>query len=260
MMFLNISDFIIKIDYLKYKHNKKTCDTHKKFFLKEFRSFQTFSKNKRVDLTLKVDPKNCRIIKTKSILFYPLLIKKRNYYRIFTSLNMNLFYYAFEEMVQDLFDKNKDIILHCSAIEHNNQVSLFLGKSGAGKSTLVKLLKLHLRPISDDIALIRKLGDNFFLYQSPAREKNDYPITRRKYSIKNIFLIEKAKKNMIRKISVPNKFLNQQLSNSIRNRVFKNTLTAFVEKHSNCFYSFAFNNQASVAHYFMNFIATSKND
>ncbi len=257
MIYFRIADFIIKVIYYDYQSNKYIFDAYHKFIKKELGLFLT-KKTSKVDLILNINSQEAKIIRNKSFLFCCLLVKKSHVYYTHTTLSVTHFYNVIEEIIRDLFDKAQDIILHCSAVEYNNQAYVFLGESGSGKSTMISLLKSKFRPLSDDIALIRKKGDKFFLYQTPTKERNNYPLTLKKYPLKNIFFIKKSAHNSIMKTELNNRRIQQLFVKGIRNRVVKNTVANFIGKYQDHFYYFSFVKNESASQYLLNFIKSRR--
>lgn len=86
-------------------------------------------------------------------------------------------------------------LLHASACEIEGKAILFLGGSGAGKSTAVNLVKNRFPTLSDDLSIIRKVGNEYYFYQHPFEEKN--PVSRKtieEHPIGNFFFINKSSK------------------------------------------------------------------
>lgn len=89
--------------------------------------------------------------------------------------------------------KNKGFILHASASKIGEQTYLFLGESGAGKSTIVSLLNPKGQTIADDSIIIKKEGNNYFVYQTPFVEKNQIIRTSKKYPLSSVMFLIKSK-------------------------------------------------------------------
>ncbi len=62
--------------------------------------------------------------------------------------------------------RKNGFFIHAAATEYNNIGWLFPGKSGAGKTTLAEEMKSH-RILTDEMALILKYDNNWYVYGSP---------------------------------------------------------------------------------------------
>lgn len=259
MIYLSIFNFTIEIVFSNYKLNKFACDFHKDYILKKLAAHILKKKvKKKPDFTIKINASEKNIVRSKSIILYPVLIIKNNIYHTYTSISPLLFHnVVMVEVLMDIIGKNQDIVLHCSAIEHNHRAYIFLGKSRSGKSTIVKLLKSNFNPLCDDLAFIRKINDTYYLFQAPIEEKNNYPKTQKGYQIAKIFFLNKSVQNNIQKIKSKDNLVFQKLTINIKNIVSKSKLNKFINTHDFNFLSFK--KDASITKHLMSFIETDEN-
>ena len=94
--------------------------------------------------------------------------------------------------------KGKGVILHCCCLNDHGQGILFSGESKAGKSTIAELWKGKegVTVLTDDRAIIRKIGNRFYAYGTPwhSTAKVHSP---EHVPIEKIFFIKHAKENAI---------------------------------------------------------------
>jgi hypothetical protein len=87
---------------------------------------------------------------------------------------------------------------HASAVRKNDVSYVFTGFSGSGKSTIVELLsKENYDIIHDDIIILRKKEDGFFVYNPPIAP---YTLPK-KAKIKALFFLHHARENKLEKLS-----------------------------------------------------------
>lgn len=182
----------------------------KKCYLKS--PFAKFIKNSLVKNTplaiLELNPKkaanNIDIFKLKSNC-------QKLFFKLECSENVFFLFPIIEQILRKifytLFFKNNGFIMHASAIIHKKKALIFAGPSGAGKSTVSKILShdSFFQPIADNNVYVRKEKNNFFIYKSPFLEWNvvykNQISPNDKFLIHKVFILKKAKRNKIKKIS-----------------------------------------------------------
>ena len=106
--------------------------------------------------------------------------------------------------------KKDGIFVHGMGVKDRNKGLLFAGKSKSGKTTLAKIYHKDSDALvlNDDRIIVRKKNDNFYIYGSPWHgEFSDYLESRiESAKLKEIFFLQKAKKNSIRPVSVSKAF------------------------------------------------------
>lgn len=172
---------------------------------------------------------------------------KKPYYRIYFSNNKKNnkpseknFYLDYKTKLNKVFFvvrnilrrylKNKGFFLHCSAnLLENKFAIIFLGNSGAGKTTVSNLLNKKYKKIIDDVAIIIKKNNFFYIYQTPFTEKNIFVKKNKGYKIKSVFILKKnnfftiyKEHNHIRNLFkllkqlwIDKKYLSSQTTNAI---------------------------------------------
>jgi hypothetical protein len=94
----------------------------------------------------------------------------------------------------DFFASNMHIqLFHSSSIVVKQKAYLFIGPSGAGKSTLINLVPRKYR-YSDDIAVIKKVGQKYFLLP-PIFERTNLGLNKKSYILERIFSLKQAQEN-----------------------------------------------------------------
>lgn len=95
----------------------------------------------------------------------------------------------------------KDIIMiHASSIRKKNLAYVFCGPSGSGKSTIVKLAKNN-TPSSDDITVIKKEGNKYFVYPSPFDKLRVGNLGKQKALLAKIFVLHQSDWTAIKPIN-----------------------------------------------------------
>ena len=121
-------------------------------------------------------------------------------------------YVEFIACLRKICEKLSDfdaVMLHAAAITMDDRGYLFSAKSGTGKSTHIALWQKvfgdKVRIINGDKPIIRRLGDEFFIYGSPWCGKENISENIRAKACAIAFL-ERGEKNGISKISASDTF------------------------------------------------------
>lgn len=98
--------------------------------------------------------------------------------------------------------QGRGVILHCCGIEVNEKGYLFVGESGAGKSTLAGLWdeEKGIDVLSDDRTIVRKNGDDFWVYGTPWHGEAKF-VSPRGVKLEKIFFLHHGQENEIRKLN-----------------------------------------------------------
>lgn len=105
-------------------------------------------------------------------------------------------------VLRTLLQKKGGFFLHASAVNIDGMANIFLGESGGGKSTAMNLLRKNYLPLSDDVAIIKKIKKEYYFYQTPFLQKEFwYGRSSREYHIKKVFFLQKANFFKIEKIN-----------------------------------------------------------
>ncbi len=163
----------------------------------------------------------------------------------FYYLSMDLFDIILRNIFNSLLLVNHGLTLHASSCLTKKGAFVFLGESNSGKSTIAKLLAKTYLPLNDDMTVIRKIGDKFFLFQTPFiqrniyQKKNNTPI-----HINSIFFIHKSP--VCRLIKVKNKLtvLNNLIKLTTYNKNFleypKKDLSEYLKTLNSIIYKYDF--------------------
>lgn len=204
-LFIKVANFKIKVVFYKPAEERKIFFLNfYDQFLKYFSGF-IISKNSSQKFDGLIEIKDNQffqtITKKNKFFFFGFEKIKNNHYLTYYQINIDHFFLLIQELIFYLL-KEEGFFLHCSSIVKNNQAYLFLAPSGGGKSTIVKLIQDKDKILVDDLGIIRKIKNNFYLFQTPVREKNQYPKSFLGYKIRKIFFIKKAKFLKKEKISL----------------------------------------------------------
>jgi len=119
-------------------------------------------------------------------------------------ISLRYFYCILAQIVLEEITKKGGFYLHCSAINTEKGVVLFLGSSGSGKSTIARLLGDIYPVLADDQIIINKDKSGYFLYQMFIPEKNKTIVRSiNKYRIYKFFFLKKSES--ISQIKISNK-------------------------------------------------------
>lgn len=175
-LYLYIAGFLIGIRFHQTEHPFIIENNFKKRIQMEFNGFLIADLVKKVDywIDLKFQNEFEVLVKTgKKYTYINFFIDTSNR-RVLTfyHISSDQFKIIIRDILQKLLAKNQGLIFHASASLINGKACLFLGKSGAGKSTITGLISKKLVPLADDNVIIRKIGREFYFYQTPFLEKN----------------------------------------------------------------------------------------
>lgn len=99
------------------------------------------------------------------------------------------------------FTINKNVfLLHGSSFFIKNKAYIFLGPSGAGKSTVVSFVN-KINVLGEDVVILKKENNNYFVYPSPFDKKKAPAIGDRKVKLTGIFLLRKRRITLIKKVN-----------------------------------------------------------
>lgn len=92
----------------------------------------------------------------------------------------------------------RGVILHSCGIEADEKGYLFVGESGAGKSTLARLWdeEKGIEVLSDDRTIVRKNGDDFWMYGTPWHGEAKF-VSPRGVKLEKIFFLHHGQVNKI---------------------------------------------------------------
>ncbi|PJA55588.1 hypothetical protein CO165_02785 [Candidatus Roizmanbacteria bacterium CG_4_9_14_3_um_filter_33_18] len=164
-----------------------------------------FLKRKYVDYLSKVDKETyyIDIIFGKKLRREP-FSRKSNRLFIFNTIFLQNNFAYFNDIFLQIFiiilNERNGFLVHASTLCYKNKGYVFMGKEGAGKSTIRKICK-SIESLSDDIAILKRVKNNYYLYGSPfyQRTKRSYP--NKKVLIKGIFNLTQKKYTRIEKLS-----------------------------------------------------------
>jgi hypothetical protein len=92
------------------------------------------------------------------------------------------------------------LLLHAASVIQNKKAYLFFAPSGGGKSTVASLSRKH-RVAADDVAAIRKIGQDFFSFFTPWHQSHFVkPDKKNKARVKALFFLKKSKEISFRPI------------------------------------------------------------
>lgn len=127
---------------------------------------------------------------------------KNNTIKTFQHISFSQFMNLLLIAIQKLLLKNNGFLLHAAGNNFHGKALIYTGPSGAGKSTAMTLLNDKYPSIADDSVIIRKLGNNYYCYQTPFIEKNGWvKKTKDKFKIDKIFFLKKNSVFKIEKIT-----------------------------------------------------------
>lgn len=224
IIYLNIAGFYIGIKlleieppYFMEQDLKRRIENHYQGFLVSEKSLV----NIKPDYWIIYSPNNQFEVKIQTIekkvyiKFYEESTRDKitTYYHI-SPMHLQL---ILRKVCQTLLSKNNGLMIHASASFVNNKANIFLGNSGAGKSTIMTILNDKFPSLADDSIILKKEKNDFFVYQTPFIEKNNWVIKKsNRVKLGNIFFLKKADFNRIDKFTdkglITKKFLDQFLT------------------------------------------------
>ena len=233
---LQIAGFIIQLVFLK-KESFPLHNNLKNQIVKHYKGFIVEPKKQRLSYRIifkALDDINIFHKNSKGFLHFYEKISNKNiitYYHI----SFNQFQIILKEILAQLIH-TKGFIIHASAIKANNKAVMFLGDSGAGKSTVVNILRKTYQVLADDIVIIKKENNNFYLYQTPFIEKAIWiQKTNNKFNIERIFLLNKSPISRVEDINNENnkfqKIYKQFWANEKHIKEHISLLFQFISKH-----------------------------
>ncbi len=111
---------------------------------------------------------------------------------------------VYRKICEYVFAHKDGMLFHCSAVVYNGEAFLFSAPSGTGKSThaalWLEILGDKAFVINDDKPIVRKIGEDFYVYGTPWSGKHMLDVNA-KAKIKAICFLSQAKENAIRKAS-----------------------------------------------------------
>lgn len=209
-IFLQVAGFIIKIEFLQHNVDGNIMldelQRRKEFinyFEKIYKNF-IFYGSSSIDFEITVESKESIFTRTAknnsvSMLLFESISDQK--IRTFYHISLYQFQLILRDIVFKLVIKNNGLVIHASAIVIRSKAYLFLGKSTAGKSTVVRLLRDFSTPIADDIAIVMRRKEKYFVYTTPFIEKQRWlKKQNKKYILSGIFFIKKGKKSYMKGI------------------------------------------------------------
>lgn len=97
-----------------------------------------------------------------------------------------------------VFLQKKGFFFHCSANAINKKEAvLFIGPSRAGKTTISKLIDKKYPKLIDDVGIILRIKNDYYIYQTIFPEKDKIIKSKKGYKIKSIYILKKSKINKV---------------------------------------------------------------
>ncbi|MEK7543650.1 MAG: hypothetical protein AAB557_02185 [Patescibacteria group bacterium] len=97
----------------------------------------------------------------------------------------------FRNIACSVLKKHGGLILHGSALVHNNLGYVFVGPPGAGKSTMRKLFSDY-TCLGDDTAIVRKVGKRYYMFGSPFYQKTNIAYSNVKIPLRGVYILKQA--------------------------------------------------------------------
>lgn len=125
------------------------------------------------------------------MIFYEEIQRRR--IRTFYHISDAQFILILRRVIQKLLASKGGVMIHASGVLIKNKAYIFTGSSGAGKSTAMQFLASKYTAIADDSVIIKRESGEFFLYQTPFKEAQEWVIKKLgKYQLGGIFALEKS--------------------------------------------------------------------
>lgn len=100
-------------------------------------------------------------------------------------------YFIITAIMQHYLIMHNIILLHASSFIQKGKAYVFSAMSGSGKSTIVNSISIK-NILSDDIAVIKKKDQKFYVFTSPFDNKQYHTFSSKKAILKKIFFIKQA--------------------------------------------------------------------
>lgn len=241
VFYFSVAGFVIKILFRKNPVNNNIPGISIYFFQSEILFYLAkfvSSNTSQYDFTIEFRSINNveRVIRKSDKHSFVYQYHKKDDTTAYTSYQLSI--WQFQSMLSDilyqLLSVNEGFGLHCSAVSIDGKAVIFLGKSGSGKSTIVQLLKKSYIPLSDDVAIIRKIDGKFYFFQTPFFEKNSYIKYSFGYEISKVYFLHKSNKNHIQPVQkeLLKKIEKQVLHHGNLTTYSRNVLNEFSSENS----------------------------
>ncbi len=240
-LFLLIAGFTIEIEFLPIK-NLYHKTTIANLIALKYKRFIIRGQNPKSDYRITFKEKNNILFIKKNSNSYIHYAKKLS--RFHEETNYQISISQFEILLRDillfLLKKNEGIILHSSSLDHKIYGGiLFIGRTGAGKSTVVNYLKSNGVIIEDDLTILRKINNQYYLFHTPfhsklpwkSKSKNAYPLAK-------VLFLNKSINNKILSINkdkVVNRLKNSFYTNNEYYVYQMSFILKFISSYSNFF-------------------------
>ncbi len=97
---------------------------------------------------------------------------------------------------------NESLLMHASGVIYNGEGYVFFGPSGSGKTTMSRLSANQASILSDDLVIVRKLEDQYYLFGVPFKgELSDAPRANQYAPLKGIFRLRQDVRHYIEPMS-----------------------------------------------------------
>jgi hypothetical protein len=137
-------------------------------------------------------------------------------------------------ILSDLYLELGIFMIHSSGIIYHNKSFIFIGGSNAGKTTIAKALKEVSETINDEILIIHKINNEYWV--------SSYPSSRHKMLLNNLFIklgdvffIKKAKVNQKHEINIEKAMkllIDQVMPQSMNINLISYLLINFLESNN----------------------------
>lgn len=170
-----------------------------------------FLRSKYIDFVLKQQPRSLNnispqyeIIATESLKKKEIKVRGNKFYIPILNLKQDFLYFndLFRLIFTHIITRQNGILLHASSIIKDKSGYIFIGEEGAGKSTVRRLFS-DLISLGDDIAIIRKVNNKFFLFGSPFYQKTNKSYPSIKIPIAGIYRLIKSDQNLLQLLKFP---------------------------------------------------------
>jgi hypothetical protein len=107
-----------------------------------------------------------------------------------------------EVLTVALLSRDRGVELHAVGLADNGQGELFCGVSGAGKSTTARAWcsEPGVEILSDDRIIVRKQGDDFWIYGTPWHGEAGFASSR-SAPVKRLFFLRQGSDNALKRVS-----------------------------------------------------------